>query len=215
MKYILIALLAIGAGFGLAKLAVTSPDESIPQAREEDINAIQTPEQGQRVPTDMPSAEEEKSPVSAQEIDNTKVAVAFTGYGPGKEHDGSFAVVKSNLKLIGTTVAGSVEVVMDSITTDSGGKLTADVKSKTFFDAASHPSATFSLTNWKAEADGKYTATGRLTMKGVTKLITFPVSFANDTYTADFRLKVSDFGVKNTLMNEEIRLTVTAPLKKI
>ena len=50
------------------------------------------------------------------------------------------------------------------------------LKSPDFFDVASHPTITFKSTSVKPAGDNAYQVTGDLTMRGVTKSITIPVT---------------------------------------
>jgi len=120
-------------------------------------------------------------------LDLTNSVVGFIGSGVGKEHPGTF-----NLK------EGYVNVSNGKIT---GGKFIIDIKSLAvsqpeeiyqtmllphllspdFFDAEKFPEATFEITNVSAPTAtedlseaGAVNVSGNLTLKGVTKNITFP-----------------------------------------
>jgi len=69
----------------------------------------------------------------------------------------------------GLTLQGTVEVSsVDTGDTNRDGHL----QSPEFFDAAAHPQITFSSTGAQADASGKITLTGDITIKGTTKPIT-------------------------------------------
>lgn len=132
------------------------------------------------------------------QLDPKSSAVGFIGSGIGKEHPGAF-----NIK------DGFVKVESGKIT---GGKLTIDIKSlkvsqpeeiyqtmllphllsPDFFDAEKYPTATFEITQVSepvvvedmSEA-GTVNISGNLTLKNITKNITFPAV-----------VKVSDTAVK-------------------
>lgn len=55
-----------------------------------------------------------------------------------------------------------------------------DVLSKDWFNAAQFPKATFVSTSMKAAGEGKLTANGKLTIKGKTADVSFPVSIKKD-----------------------------------
>ncbi len=51
----------------------------------------------------------------------------------------------------------------------------ADLRSPTYFDTTKYPTMTFRSTSIVARDDNDFTVTGELTIKGVTKPVTFPV----------------------------------------
>ncbi len=217
MKYFFIALIAIGLGFGLAKIATNLANQgTAPVAQNA---ALQGPVVTQPdTATSTPSTAPQTSPVvppppvaKTGAIDNANVTISFTGYGKKNEpYQGAFDKVTANLKLIGSIVVGSITVDMNSLHT-SIDTLDTAIASPSFFGIVTYPTASFTFTTWKKEVDGSITATGKLTLKNTTKTVMVPIVFANGTYTADFHIKPSNFGIKSTLMKDDIKLTVTVP----
>jgi len=76
-----------------------------------------------------------------------------------------------------------VHAVVQTASIDSGS---ADrdnfVRAPDFFDSAQYPEMSFESTGFKSDG-GHYTMTGDLTIKGVTKPVTFDIEF--DGYTGD------------------------------
>ncbi|MCC6464634.1 MAG: YceI family protein, partial [Planctomycetes bacterium] len=115
-----------------------------------------------------------------------------------------------------------VEINVDSIWTDdpsaTNEKLTGHLKSGDFFDAANHPKAKFVSTEIKAGGEGgTHTLTGNLTMRGITKGISFPanVTLQGGKLTADAAFKVNrkDFGMKydgkaDNLIRDDVGITL-------
>lgn len=70
--------------------------------------------------------------------------------------------------------AGEVEVAsVDTGVADRDNHL----RTSDFFDVANHPKITFTSTSIEAKGEGEYAVTGDLTMRGVTKPVTFAVEF--------------------------------------
>ncbi|HST02696.1 MAG TPA: YceI family protein, partial [Usitatibacter sp.] len=102
---------------------------------------------------------------------------------------------------------GAVEVTIDTGSVDSGEpKLDQNLKGADFFDAAQFPQMTFKSSDLAFEGDVLKRVNGQLTIKGVTKPVTFDVGFfkcGNSVMAlrkvcgADLsaRIKRSDFGV--------------------
>lgn len=158
---------------------------------------------------------------SGKQVDNSKVTVAFTGFGPGKKHVGSFSDVRSDLKLDAKgDIAGSITVGVSSLSTDTE-KVTEHLKTDDFFDTAKYPTATFTITNdltastcgganVRCAAPYLY---GNFTIHGVTKGVSFPVVRSADKYTATFTIDMKEFGIDQTFANETVELQVVVPIK--
>ena len=119
-----------------------------------------------------------------------------------------------------------VTVATDSVYTPSD-KLTGELKSADWLDAAKFPEITFKST--KVEKTGPESAkvTGDLTLHGVTKPVTLTAKFfgaganpMSKKYTAGFevtgKIKRSDFGVKTyvPVIGDEVDLSISAPFEK-
>ncbi len=204
MKNIVIILIVIVAGYFGWKALQTKPDASTPEAVVTDA----VPQQP--VTNNIPGeTSPETNTARVRPVDNKNVKVTFKGFGPGKVHTGSFGTLSSDLALDETgSMSGTVMVTVNSLVTDTE-KVTSHLKSKDFFDVAVYPTATFTLSGI---ADGK--ASGSMIIRGITKTITFPVSYndATTTYSAKFTLNMKDFGINQTFANEVIELGVSVPL---
>ena len=97
-------------------------------------------------------------------------------------------------------------------------KLTNHLQSVDFFDVRQYPAATFESTEIKVTdpARGKYRITGDLTLREVTKPITFPatakVTDAGIVLTSKFKIKRTDFGMTfgTDSVVDDVAMTVTA-----
>jgi polyisoprenoid-binding protein YceI len=99
------------------------------------------------------------------------------------------------------------------------------LKSADFFDAASHPSLTFSSDSMVKKSDDLYEITGKMNIKGVEKTVTLEADFAGiavDPYgqtkagmTLQGKINRSDFGLTwsavteagNIVVSDEVKLT--------
>ncbi|MGK6349944.1 YceI family protein [Parapedobacter sp. DT-150] len=113
-------------------------------------------------------------------VDTSKSRISWTGQNvAGGKHTGTINISKGELAAVGGTLTGgSFTAAINSIAvTDLEGgratKLADHLKSEDFFDAPKFPEATFKIT--KVGGSGSdATITGDLTIKGITKSITFP-----------------------------------------
>lgn len=133
--------------------------------------------------------------------------IEFTGLHTGAEPNpriGYFTRFRGQLMFdeeTGAPKSGAVEIDAGSLVTPID-KLTNHLKSPDFFDARRFPRATFKVTKIEptpVASAPTYKLTGDLTIRGVTKSITFPatvkVSDAGVMLESKFKLKRSEFGM--------------------
>lgn len=98
-------------------------------------------------------------------------------------HDGHVKVISGSIVFDGGVFKGG-EAVVDtaSITVDdiqdpeSNAKLTRHLKSPDFFDAENFPQALIKVTSVEPAGEVLYNVTADLTLKGITKSVTFPAT---------------------------------------
>jgi polyisoprenoid-binding protein YceI len=133
--------------------------------------------------------------------------IGFTGAKITGKHDGTFQTWSGKAILAEGALAGlEFEVDVASLKTDSE-KLDGHLRSPDFFDVAAHPKANFVSTAITAGAPAEsklegatHTVTGNLTLRGVTKTISFPAKVASSpdgsvAATTAFALQRKDFGI--------------------
>ena len=110
------------------------------------------------------------------------------------------------------------DIVGDVDATNPGNaKFEKKLRSKDFFDTRTHPTATFESTLLKRQPKGSATheVTGNMTIKGITKSITFPatINSINGQFTmnAEFSINRKDFnityrGKTNDLIRDDVLL---------
>jgi len=117
---------------------------------------------------------------------------------------------------------GAVEVAIDAASVDTGEpKLDEHLKGADFFDAAKFPQMTFKSSDLVFDGDMLKKANGELTIKGVTKPVTFDVNYfkcgnslvaLRKVCGADLsaRIRRSDFGVSYgiPMVGDEVLLRV-------
>lgn len=174
---------------------------------------------------------------TAYKADLAQSRVEWTGTKPVGQHHGSMNLKDGSLTVDnGTITGGAFTIDMSTLKVldkDTAGttKLAGHLSSADFFDVSKHPTATFELTSIKPgiePTDGKelvmkdatHTATGNLTLKGVTKSVTFPAKIAlNDnmaTADANFNIDRTQWGLvygnDQSLGDKFIRPTVNIQL---
>jgi polyisoprenoid-binding protein YceI len=163
----------------------------------------------------LKSDKEIQKPIGTQITYDVDIEKSSAGWHAKKvtgEHFGTIKISKGGIfRNKGLLNGGEFEMDMTSITdtdlTDPGykAKLENHLKSEDFFDAAKFPKAAFKIKVWAPIKDAKpgavnYYVKGGLTIKGITKEISFPalVNINENTITAvaDFNIDRTDFGLK-------------------
>lgn len=139
----------------------------------------------------------EKKPVKTTESKVTWKAYKVTG-----SHYGSIALKEGALEFDGDKLTGGEFVVdMTTINTqdlqgDSKGKLDGHLNSDDFFSVANHKTSKLAFTDVKATGKNSYKVTGDLTIKGITKPVTFDVSVYGSKATATMKVDRTNYDVK-------------------
>jgi polyisoprenoid-binding protein YceI len=143
-------------------------------------------------------------------VDPAKSTVKWHAEKVTGKHDGTVKVAGGTITTDGTNITGgTVEVDMNSIDdVDMQGeyhdKLVGHLKSDDFFGVAAFPKATLTIKKVVAIADKKgaenFNVTADLTIKGITKEITFPailvVSKTEVVANADININRTNYGIK-------------------
>ncbi len=126
----------------------------------------------------------------------------WKGYKPTGTHNGTIKLLSGNVTMENNKIIGGNFVADMSTITDADGsaKLEGHLKSEDFFEIAVYPTSKFEITEIVNKGE-KIQVTGNMTIKGITKQITFPatlkVSKDDMTLTSDtFQINRADFNVK-------------------
>jgi polyisoprenoid-binding protein YceI len=118
----------------------------------------------------------------AYKVDVSKSVINWNAKKVTGEHKGTVNVADGTLMVDGAKISGgSFDIDMTSIKctdlTDPGynGKLIGHLKSDDFFSVEKNPKANFKITKVEG-ANGTYNVTGDMTIKGITKPVTFPAT---------------------------------------
>ncbi len=159
-------------------------------------------------------------------VDTDQSSVHWTGRKVSGEHHGDVQIKSGALSVEdGKLVGGNFVLDLTTITNhdldgEYKGKLEGHLKSADFFDVDNHPEASFEITGVQEGAEaGTVIVSGNLTIRGVTKNITFDAQLqeASDSAvkaTADFNIAREDWGVNyagqaDDLISKEINFKVT------
>ncbi len=171
-------------------------------------------------------------------VDTLKSTIAWQGFKPGGSHHGTLGIKSGELTLEGTELkTGTFVLDMNKIVnqdlTDQtmNAKLVGHLKSPDFFDVAKYPEGKFTITKTEKLKEGtnKFRVSGNLTLKEVTKNISFEMSVSKvgDSFiakTATFTIDRTQWGVnygsknifkdlKDSFINDGMEITITIAAK--
>jgi polyisoprenoid-binding protein YceI len=116
--------------------------------------------------------------------------------GQFREFDGSISIDRAN------PAKSSVEFTLQAASIDTGNtNRDQHLRSPDFFDAAKFPTITFKSTSVAPKSANEFDVTGDLTMHGVTKRVTLPVSFLGFGKTA--RGEKAGFEIETTVNRKD------------
>jgi polyisoprenoid-binding protein YceI len=137
-----------------------------------------------------------------KKIDIAKSSVNWLAKKVTGQHSGTINLKDGTLIFKGKKVAGGSFVVdMTSVTaTDLTGeylaKLNGHLKSEDFFNVEKFSTATLVFKKVAPKANGVYTVTANLTIKGITKPITFDLATTSNTATTTFMVDRTIYDIK-------------------
>lgn len=150
---------------------------------------------------------EELSPVYGEEVAPSEVFFEFEGYGPGKSHIGSFDEIEIALFIKGGEIMGFEGTIsVESLFTEID-LLTRHLKEERFFYVEQFPYIRFSSYSIEDREEGKFLS-GNLSLRGVERNTTFPVSLTPEGISAEFLLDTSNHGISQTGVSEKVRIKI-------
>ncbi len=167
----------------------------------------------------------------AYTVDAAASKVVWTGTKVSGKHTGTVDVKSGSINVEnGTVTGGNFGLDMNTISaTDLEGeykeKLDGHLKADDFFAVATHPEASFVITEVKPGATAAdLIVSGNLTIKGISKNITFDAKVVEATdaavkATANFNIARGDWGVSyegksDDLISKEVNFDITLVAKK-
>lgn len=137
-----------------------------------------------------------------KEVKTKESKVTWKAYKVTGSHTGTVDLKEGALMFDGDKLTGGEFVVnmASLISTDLEGeykgKLEGHLKSDDFFGVETHPTSKLVFTKVKASGKNSYEITGDLTIKGITKPVTFDVSIYGSKATATLKVDRAEYNVR-------------------
>ncbi|MFN3167061.1 MAG: YceI family protein [Phycisphaeraceae bacterium] len=165
------------------------------------------------------------------ELDGENTTVQWTGSKPtGSKHDGGFKTLSGTATVADEKLIGMEATIDIKSMWSDNEKLTKHLLNEDFFESETYGESRFVSTEIREAtadektgpaADATHWVTGNLTLKGVTKSITFPVTIEADekAYRLDAEFDINrgqfgmDYGLADAAIRDEvvIRLNIDLP----
>lgn len=161
-----------------------------------------------RTPAGAVDSPEKKAKDTPYKVDSKQSKLVWTGKKVTGEHTG-LAPVSGGTVLLGEggkLQGGQFQISLKDLTVtditdpDNNAKLVGHLKGDDFFAVAKYPTAQFVITSASPAGDGNYDVTGKLTIKGITNDVNFPVKIRADkdklTATAKVTIDRTKYDIK-------------------
>lgn len=140
-------------------------------------------------------------------VDHSRSGVTWVGKKVIGGHNGTIQIKEGTLNYNGSTItSGSFVIDMSTIKSldlegDNKGKLEHHLMSPDFFDVAKYPVTTFKIKKVVKGSGDNATVTGDLTIKNITREISFPITMMMkdgrlDVNAKNFKVDRTKFGVQ-------------------
>ncbi|MFK7972900.1 MAG: YceI family protein [Bacteroidia bacterium] len=153
-----------------------------------------------------------------QEVNSWKIADDYMINFSGRGAQGSFSTLQGSISYDPENLVGSsidVHVDVRSIDTGSKGK-NKHAKNNSWLDAEQFGKIRFVSKRFESQGEGMQVI-GDLTMHGVTREITIPYTFSNQTFEGEFTVDRKDYDIKGPLMGfavgNEFNIALKVPVK--
>lgn len=139
--------------------------------------------------------------LTTKEVKVKESTIKWKGYKVTGEHYGSIKLKEGVLNFEADKLTGGMFVMdMNSIQTEDmdaeyNKKLDGHLKHDDFFGVEKHPTATLKINNVRGHGH-HYHVSGDLTIKGITKAISFEMTVKDNAATAEIKIDRTQFDIK-------------------
>lgn len=137
-----------------------------------------------------------------KEVDTKKSTVTWKAYKVTGSHTGTVTLTSGALEFDNEVLTGGeftvdmTSLVSTDLEGEYKGKLEGHLKSDDFFSVANFPEAKLVFTGVSPNGKNSYEVTGDLTIKGITKSITFDLSVYGSKATAGLKIDRAQYDVR-------------------
>lgn len=180
----------------LAALALTACADDVGEGR-----VAATVADAPAEPAPAPAADAPAGEIKTLAVDASRSKLGLIGAKVTAQHPIHFNEFTGEITMLGDTLTGVRFVAQTASVESDSERLTGHLKNEDFLHVEQYPTGEFVATGISAGAEGEFThtVTGNLTIRGVTKQVTFPakvtVSPTEVAAETEFVINRHDFGV--------------------
>jgi len=155
--------------------------------------------------------------IAALKIDTANSSATFSIVNMGLTVEGKF-----NSGVIGEVIfdendlsSSSIEAHINTKSIDTGIEMRDNhLRNADYFEVDKYPKISFKSTEITKSGSG-YTATGKFTIKDVTKTIKIPFTYSNNAFTGKFDISRVAYhvGEKSWVMRDKVNITFKVPVR--
>jgi polyisoprenoid-binding protein YceI len=137
-----------------------------------------------------------------KDVKTSASTVTWKAYKVTGSHTGTVALKSGALLFEGDQLSGGeftvdmTSLISTDLEGEYKGKLEGHLKSDDFFGVEKHPNSKLVFTNVSSTGKNSYEVTGDLTIKGITKPVTFDVSIYGSKATATMKVDRAQYDVR-------------------
>ncbi|PYY68496.1 polyisoprenoid-binding protein [Pseudomonas jessenii] len=155
--------------------------------------------------------------VEYKEVNAKASTLSFTYQQMGTKNYGTFGKFEARLDFdTDNPSAAHAALTIDLKSIEAGSNdSNTELQKPAWFDTATYPVATFESTSIKALGDNRYTITGKLSLRGLTREVSVPVQLKSESsigiFVGDLVLKRDDFKIgegelADSMVSNEIKI---------
>ncbi|MGC6430228.1 MAG: YceI family protein [Jejuia sp.] len=154
---------------------------------------------------------------SAQDIDIHNSSVSFAVRNMKmRTVEGTFTGMQGEVNFDENNISNTtIDVCIDANTVNTDNeKRDAHLRKEDFFGVEQYPKICF-VSNFVEKQEDAYLIVGKLTLHGVTKTITVPLSFENSTLTGSFSIERNDYDLGPNggfMVGKDVEITISCKL---
>jgi len=143
-------------------------------------------------------------------VQPNSIMLQFSGQGFGYPYQGTFKEIQGEVELASNRFAKAVFRV-NARSVDTGNFIVnSQLKGEDFLNVNDYPEITLRITNVEFTEGANANASAQVTIRGVTNNFEFPATITNSSFTADFTVDVSQYGITHPSVDKNVHMRVSS-----
>ena len=153
---------------------------------------------------------QETAPEDRATVKPNSISLQFSGQGFGYPYQGTFKDIAGDIELANNQFAKAVFRV-NARSVDAGNFIVnSQLKGEDFLNVNDYPEITLRITNVEFTEGANANASAQVTIRGVTHLFEFPATITISSFTADFTVDVSQYGITHPNVDKNVHMRISS-----